>query len=276
MKEIFPSRTLGFLSPKRDVVAHTERYIATSCEPWLKLEIQNSYWAGKFVEISYRTSLWDDPARPIFRFQLSNGQWVERMAPGPVAGSAIWRGRIPEDTIEILVSPVNRTGDFNFVIESIRTLSFHSLIKIGWGKARRPTRAAVLTRLGGFVLESDLNLAWATEYDPIENYTAWKAKRARPLDIKGIDTPRLDWARAAPVAIVLDSTQCNKQDLDQSIQSVLAQLYPNWRLYVIARESLTLKDRRIECVTQASADYAGLRIETLCIGLPSRKRSGTD
>jgi len=249
------------LLPEKDVAIEDGHIHALSDEPWMGIRPCAALRPGGFVAIVYRLSQWDDPVRPVFRFWRGDGTFVERMAPGPVAGAGLWRGRIPLGTRRISVSPVARVGRFDFRIESIESLSFTALLRSGWGKAHRPARAALLTRLIGMIDESDLNLAWATEFHPFEDYAAWKAARERVIDLAGIDAPRTDWEKGPLVTLLLGGAQAQpnvhkaREARESTIDTVAAQLYPRWCLLVHAEADTSRADAEPRCRFLSDRDW---------------------
>ncbi len=219
-------------------------FIAISAEPWLEVAdpvfIQ---YAGRFVEITYRASFWDEPARPVFRFETREGEVIETIAAGPVAGAGIWIGRVPRGTIRVTVSPTNRAGPFAFAIEGVRRRAWVALLALGFRQVPRSARSAILTRLIGWGPESDINLAWATGSTKIEHYLAWRRRRERPLDLDGIDAPRFDWASAPPIHVrVLAGGDTRSEDLAATLASLRAQVHARWTALVSSDHAPCLPD----------------------------------
>ena len=119
-------------------------FVASSREPWLEVEgLDIRALAGAFVTITYRASLWDAPARPIWRF-LRDGasSFPRRVAPAPLVATALWTGRVPAGTTNLHVSPTNRPGRFGFRVEAIRRRAWAGLLVEGYRRASRPARSA--------------------------------------------------------------------------------------------------------------------------------------
>src|SRR5258707_624864 len=115
------------LVPASDVVIDQGRMTATSPEPWLRFSSPAVFAGKRFVEITYRASLYDDPVRPVLRFVNRKGT-LERILPAPVAGAGLWRGTVPAEVRDVLISPVARTGRFDFAVESVRFLSIRDML----------------------------------------------------------------------------------------------------------------------------------------------------
>jgi O-antigen biosynthesis protein len=243
------------LCPEQDVESRDGSFFATSPEPWLQIKTDVNLKPGAFVELIYRASLWDDPARPIFRFWTKDGEFVDRIAPGPIAGAGIWTGRIPDRTVRVSVSPTNRPGRFNFEVESIRLCSFWQLLAKGWRQERQAALFAILTRMVGWKPESDFNLDWASSFTPLKSYEGWRNLRTRAIDLQRIDAPRSNWTRGVEIILVVETNRTAHGHLTRTCDSLRAQLYPRWILNVVTNEaSLDLPaDPRIRITAPSKA-----------------------
>ncbi|WP_158811988.1 glycosyltransferase [Beijerinckia sp. L45] len=230
------------LVPRHDVEARDNGYEALSADPWLTIDDPRLLRdAGRFVEITYRASFWDEPVRPVFRFETADGTVTERIAAGPVAGAGLWIGRIPPRTIRVDVSPTNRPGPFRFEIETIRRRSWLSLLALGFTQNPRSTRSAILTRLIGWGPESDINLAWAIGSTRLTDYPRWRRKRHRPLDLGGLDAPRFDWSTAPPIHLWIDARR-SAVGLEATVHALDAQVFSRWTAAIISSTPLPLPD----------------------------------
>jgi O-antigen biosynthesis protein len=214
------------LLPARDVEIVGGRPLATSEEPWLKFADISAFAPGGFVEITYRVSLFDDPVRPVLRFCLQGGGEIERFLPGPVAGAAIWVGRVPRGTTDIWISPTRHRGRFDFVVERVRRRNWLALWLEALARSPRYALSAAFYGVPGFVAEYDMNLDWAIGFTPIEEFAAWRKARARALDLTGIDAPRCDWTTAARIHVVV----AGSRGADATMQSLRAQIFGNWQI----------------------------------------------
>lgn len=217
------------LDPSAGVERREGEFFATTPEPWLDLPgLTTADLGGRWVEIRYSASLWDEPARPVFRFFRPDGVFVDRIAAAPICGAGLWMGRVPAATVRMAVSPTNRPGAFAFSLDAIRPLFWPAVVARGLRWRKRQTRSALLTKLIGWHPESDVNLAWATGSVPLGSYPAWHEARARALDLGGFDRPRFDWAASPPIQIVI--TEGDDAAVARTRASLRAQVSSNWRL----------------------------------------------
>ncbi len=225
------------LEPEKDVERRADGFHALSDEPWLHLRSPDlRRFAGRFVEITYRSSLWDEPVRPIFRFWTTDGRFIDRIAAGPVCGAAIWTGRVPHDLARVSISPTHRKGPFAFAVEQVRRRHWGALVAQGWQQQRRPARSAILTRIIGWRPESDVNLAWAIAAQPLEAYEVWRGSRERPADLTGFDQPRCDWAGAPTIRVFVNRSN-DEAALMRTLGSLEAQIFEGWTAIVGANPS---------------------------------------
>lgn len=188
------------LTPAKDVIVRDERFVSVSKEPWLRIEAD--FGAGPFVEMVFRTSLLDDPARPVLRFVTPAGV-IDRILPGPAAGAGVWIGALPRGAREFLISPTNRPGPFGFMIESLRPVGLAEALMRVW--RRRPAKlwSYFLPTLFGYRSEAENALDWASNFEPLDDFENWRARRARRFEPTGFDAPRNDAATAPRFAILL-------------------------------------------------------------------------
>ena len=242
------------LDPEAGVERRDGRYVAIGDEPWLRLAgCDLRRFAGRFVELTYRASFWDEPVRPVLRMARADGSVVDHVAAGPIVGTGLWIGRVPRDIRSLSVSPTHRLGPFDFAIESLRVRHWPGLIADGLRRNRRSTRSAVLTRLIGWGPESDNNLAWAIGATPMARFDGWRARRTRPLDLDGMERPRFDWTTAAPVLVVIPGASGATDALRRTGDSLLAQVFPRWRLLLCGGAAAS-GDERIVSTTPEQAE----------------------
>ena len=272
------------LLPEQDVEVVAGRCIARSNEPWLRVGDFSAFRPGRFMRLTYRAGLFDNPARPVLRFHRIDGTTVDRILPAPVAGAGIWLGRVPRGATGLSISPTHEAGRFDFDIESARVVSTAALFVRGWRQAPRRTISAILTRLIGWRAESDVNLAWAIGFTPFGHYEAWRRERARPLDRDGRDAPRTDWSGAPPVALLVDCAAARGPAIAATIAALEQQIFVNWTLVLHGRphdpeacrviDESAARELRIRAAT-ADRDEAGDPVADLTAGLPDEALAGT-
>ena len=231
------------MAPGADVEQCGPTLVATGSEPWLVCNVDISLLSGRFIEVTYRASLLDEPARPIFRFSLLDGNSVDYIGAAPTAGAAVWIGRVPSNATRLSISPTNRLGSFVFEIEGLRPRAWPELLLKGVRERPRQTCSAVLTRCIGWVPESDNNLAWATSATDYDAYDEWLARRARPLDLSHVDRPRFDWATAVRITVAIRSTG-DARALERTLSSLASQAFTYWDAVIVgeAREIAAYPD----------------------------------
>ena len=195
------------------------RFCATTTEPCLRIAGVAFPPRGTHWEITYAAGLADRVARPLFRFILRSGKVVDALGPAPSEGAGIWRGRLPAQTVEMLVSPIDAVGEFTFSIESIRRISLKQSISAG---AKSPKRAffSGSARMVGLEEEADLNLRYVLGRAEEQEFRAWRTRRRRPPEA----------ASASPPMSVLI---CKAHDLPavrRTYTSLLGQTSQNWAL----------------------------------------------
>lgn len=220
--------------------------------PWLRVETLERF-AGAWVTVVYRASLWDVPVRPLFRFMAGEAILDEVVAPAPLEATAFWTGRIPAGTTRALVSPTDRAGPFGFRVESIRERSWLALLTRGFRRAPRPARSALLTRLIGWAPEADNNLAWAIGATPFDEIDGWTRARARAPELEGIDRPRADWPAAPPLRVVIAAGGADAAALGRTLESLDRQLFTRWTALVVdAASPQPGADRRVVYLRSAA------------------------
>ncbi|MBV9065256.1 MAG: glycosyltransferase, partial [Methylobacteriaceae bacterium] len=165
--------------------------------------------------------------RPILRFRTTEGAEIDRLLPGPVAGAAMWVGRVPQHTHEIWVSPTHHRGRFDFVIERARRRYGLALWLNALRRSPRYALSAAFYGVPRFIDEYDMNLDWALGFTPLSEFESWRRTRARTLDLKGIDAPRVDLTNAPRIHVLLTGDSGR----EKSLRSVQAQTYTKWQLH---------------------------------------------
>ncbi len=243
--ELAPLRDVDRRDGGEDADSRGTAFLARSPEPWLAIDDPRLLRAaGRLVEITYSASLWDEPVRPLFRFETADGRAIDRIAPAPVVGIGIWIGRIPARTIRASVSPTTRIGPFSFALDGIRRRGLGGLLAFGLLENPRSTRSAILTRLIGWRPESDVNLAWAIGATSFARYEAWSKRRSRPIDLAGMDAPRFDWREGQAVTVCIDAGS-DSAALAATLASLEAQVYTNWRALIVGETPIGIRDERV-------------------------------
>lgn len=218
------------LVPEKDVLIQGGRFVSTSDEPWLRIE--GEFGARPFVEIVFRASLLDDPVRPVLRFSTDAGL-IDRILPGPVAGAGLWRGAVPKGVRAVSISPTNRPGRFDFLIESIRPVGLGEMLASTWRRKPAKLWSYFLPTLFGFSAEAENALDWVNNSEPVEAFEAFLARRERAFAPDGIDAPRSDRSAGPLVAIVVFAEGAAADALTRTLDSLRAQIYPRLRVIVV-------------------------------------------
>ncbi len=198
--------------------------------PWLRLNVEVRAFAGRWIRITYRTSLLDPLVRPLLRC-VGPERTVDRVLNAALFGRAIWLGRIPEGTTELRVSPTDCGDGRAFAIDRIDIPSGFAL---GCGLLRRSPTAwfiwmfAPLVGLGD---ASDVQVRRVLSPTPVARYDAWRRARTRPFDYPGFDgAPKADDGRVRFVT----RARAGEDGVLSDLVAVLArQPFPHWSLVVV-------------------------------------------
>lgn len=212
------------LLPQKDVAIENGRFFALSKEPWLRVE--GDFGARRFVEIVFRTSLLDDPVRPVLRF-VTKDRVIDRILPGPVAGAGVWIGALPRDAYEILISPTNRPSAFGFAIESLRPVGLTEALGRIWRRKPAKLWSYFLPTLFGYRAEAENAIDWASNSDALDSFENWLARRARPFEPTGLDAPRSAPDGAPRFAILLSGAEATQEQWARTLASIERQSYPS-------------------------------------------------
>ena len=212
------------LTPVRDVAIRGDRFEALGREPWLRVTPDEAFARGRIVEILYAAGPLDRVARPLLRFVLADGQARDMLMPAPAEGVAIWRGRVPAETVEVRISPTGRTETFSFAILSVRVLPFTTLLRFA---ATSPKRAFFVSgaRLARLRAEADLNLGWMLGRAETQDFASWRAAR------EGV-APAVPSARASgfEIAIIVAARDSGVADVAATLESLRRQTFVGWRM----------------------------------------------
>jgi hypothetical protein len=203
---------------------------------WLRVEPVHLIARHRWIRLRYSSSFFDDPVRPLIRFETRAGEAFIQAMNGPVLGSAEWLGRVPDHTVAIAISPGRRPGLLGFRIDGVTPVS--TLALLGRGMLHDPMWAywTVRSRLVNSRQEAWQALKFASPPTPIKDYSAWRARLARALELDGLDRPRADWGRTPSFHFLLRLDDAEPEDVRATIASLRAQIYPRWSLDAVIAE----------------------------------------
>jgi len=221
----------GFrLEPQEAVEVAGDRMAATSQAPWLRVEPVDLLVRRRWVRLRYELSYFDDPVRPMIRFDTADGRRFVQFMNGPVLGAGEWIGRIPDRTTAISVSPVNEVGPFDFRLVGVEDVARHRLARRGLTYDRDALLLAVGAKIINAKEERWELLKFAGSATPFEDYAAWHRRLYRPIDLDGLDRPRCDWRTAPVVRLVLPLERGGVEALRATVDTLRSQLYTRWSL----------------------------------------------
>ena len=223
--------------PEPGIEIIDERTIASACPAWLRIEPVSELARYKWIELRYSSSFFDEPMRPLIRFVLTNGGTITQPMNGAVLGSAQWIGRIPDNIVSASISPVQRTGQFAFRIDSMRPIRRAALVRQGLRQNPDWLYWAVRSRLLNSRREAWQALGFAISGTPMDDYAQWHARFARPIDLDGLDRPRSDWRVGPVIRFILKLEGNDPARLHATIRSLRGQVYPRWSLCAVTEET---------------------------------------
>jgi GT2 family glycosyltransferase len=150
---------------------------------------------------------------------MGEGEPHYAVAPGPVCGSGIWVGRVPDGAVSLSMSPVKHAGPFGFSLDRLEGMSRLRLVA---GALRRNPGLALRScwlRLKGKKVRARHFLASIWASTPFERYADWSAERSGRLGADGPDAV----ARAARIGLVIESRGRSPQDLERTLRSLPGQ-----------------------------------------------------
>jgi O-antigen biosynthesis protein len=217
---------LTLLLPEDNVDVGEHCFYATSSSPWLRLQVDSDSLRHGWIKLRYRTSLYDEPVRPVVRFVRRDGSSTVYPLNAPIFGAAEWIGPVPADTAEVHISPVARPGPFNFEVEQIKAISsfgiFMRLLR------RYPARSLSLLATGTL---KNPDVPWqALNVTSLHNYADWVKRGARPLLAHTLDRPRVDWSETPVIRLLIGLDGCSVEALQATVRSLTCQTYPRWEL----------------------------------------------
>jgi O-antigen biosynthesis protein len=247
------------LEPESGVSILNGRLQAVSLPIWLRLEPIHAIPQDSWIKLRYSSSFFDEPVRPLIRFVTASGKVFTQAMNGPVLGTAEWIGRVPDGVVSVSVSPARRLGPFSFRVDSVETVSRHRMLQAGMLSDMPWALWALRSRLLNAREESWQALKYAAGGTRLERYDEWRARLYRPLDLKGIDRPRRDWANGPNIHFLLSLDNATPQDLLATVHSLRSQVQERWFLHAVASDRtpapvLSLYAKQME------EDYRFLRI----------------
>lgn len=215
------------LIPEADATGEGTAFVALSGRPWLRLATDWSRLKGRWVRLVYAQGLFDDPVRPLLRFEPSG---EEITLPAPVLGRGIWVGRVPEGTDTVAISPAMRPGPMNFRVEAVERSG--ALRLFAASVIRRPVHAMAATALWvvGPTERARRRVARATMESRPGNYRAWRAARRRAFE-PDFDLPHAAGEERA-VMLRAAARGATAADIAATIASLQAQTTPHWQFDV--------------------------------------------
>ncbi|MBN9049954.1 MAG: glycosyltransferase [Rhizobiales bacterium] len=200
---------------------------------WLSISPVTLFTTRTWVRIRYRSSFFDDPVRPLLRFTTRSGEVLHDAMTGAFAGGGEWIGRVPPGTMAVSVSPVTRTGQFDFTLESVEPVSPLHLFWRGLFQAWKWTAGSVIARLLNARREARQALRFAGTATPLSDYHRWMQTRSRDFDPAGLDAPRFDWTTGPTTRLLLSLNAAEDQDVRALLTSLQRQAYARWVLYLV-------------------------------------------
>jgi O-antigen biosynthesis protein len=202
---------------------------------WLRVEPVELIARHRWIRLRYSASFFEDPVRPLIRFETRSGAAFVQAMNGPVLGSAEWTGRVPDDTVKVAISPGRGGAPSTFRIDGVTPLSRIGLLRRGLPRDWRWIYWTVRSRLLNSRQEAWQALKFASPPTPLEDYGAWRARLARPFDLGGLDRTHADWTLTPHFRFLLRAT--DRDGVAATIASLTAQAYPKWSLDVIAADA---------------------------------------
>jgi O-antigen biosynthesis protein len=223
--------------PKPGIELIDERTVASALPGWLRIEPVSELARHKWIELRYSSGFFDDPVRPLIRFVSANGGTITQPMNGAALGSAQWIGRIPDNVVSASISPIQRSGQFTFRIDSMRPIRRAALARQGLRQNPDWLYWAVRSRLLNSRREAWQALGFATGGTSMDDYAQWHARLSRPIDLDGLDRPRSDWRVGPIVRFILKLEGNDPGQLHATIRSLRGQVYPRWSLCAVTEET---------------------------------------
>jgi O-antigen biosynthesis protein len=211
----------------KEGVAH-----AVSLPFWLRLEPAKRLCKCRWIRIRYSSGFFDEPVRPLIRFDTRSGNSFVQPMNGAILGSAEWIGRVPNETVSIAISPGRRLGPFSFRIDRVDVLSRPRLLQGGFFRDPLWAFWAVRSRMVDSSQEAWQSVKYALGGTPFKQYRKWAARMERPIDLEGFDRPYADWSLAPRLRLVMP-LEGRLGELMATLRSLRAQVHDRWSLHAV-------------------------------------------
>jgi len=260
------------LAPYSNVEVALTGYIATSDEPMLELILPKRIPCGDWIRISYRASYLDHLVRPFIRFEMIDGHEWDVMG-APLFGKASWIGRIPEGTLRVLISPVDRPGPFGFEIENVRKVSRLQLLQRGIRKNPKTAMMTLGARLINARQETRQALMFSRGGISLRNYDRWRKDHFRPFDPFGLDMRRTSVGAAPHIRFILANFEAARLEDAPLLGCLLASTDENWSVCLtgagrgVMFDDINLARRVVQLGNDRSDVTIGLGPEDLVVRL---------
>ena len=220
------------LEPETGVEIKDGMAQAVSLPFWLRLEPAKQICKCRWIRIRYSSGFFDEPVRPLIRFDTRSGSSFIQPMNGAILGSAEWIGRVPTDSVSIAISPGRRLGPFSFRIDRVDVLSRPRLLRGGFFSDPLWAFWAVRSRMVDSPQEAWQSVKYALGGTPFKRYQEWIARMQRPFDPEGFDRPRTDWS-TAPRLRLLMPLEGRVGELMATLRSLRAQVHERWSLHAV-------------------------------------------
>ncbi len=234
--ELRPKSGSWLLEPETGVEVIDGVTYAVSLPYWLRLNPTKKLCKCRWVRIRYSAGFFDEPVRPLIRFNTRSGNSFVQPMNGAILGSAEWIGRIPDETVSVSISPGRQLGPFSFRIDRIDVLSRPRLVQGGFFIDPLWALWAIRSRMLDSRQEAWQSVKFALGGTPFDQYGGWAAHMTRPFDPVGFDRPRVSW-RGAPQLRFIMSLDGRPEDLQETLLSLRSQINDCWSLHALADDN---------------------------------------
>lgn len=250
------------LEPEQGIAIADDRMTVVSLPAWLRLSPLEALSKRRWVRIRYSSGIFDPLTRPILRLRTRDGRVHYNFMNGAVLGSAEWIGRIPKNTVEAHISPTHHPGPFSFRIDRIQSINRLRLLTRGFFNNPSRTYSSISKRLTNSRQSSWELLKFVNASTPFSGYQQWHRRFSRALDLANFDRPRHDWNVGAGFVLLARLAESRPSHVRRTLATLQAQLYRNWRLFVLLEETAT-PNARAEFRAAARNDSRLQEIESL-------------